>query len=66
MFNLFFEYSNIIKPIETVNVVLIMTNEWFTTNKLSLNVGKAKFALFRQNIKHHFSSTKVKNKQSRY
>ena len=39
-----------------------MTNEWFTTNKLSLNVGKAKFALFRQNVKDHFFSTKVKNK----
>ena len=43
---LFFEHSNIKTLFKAVNDELIKINEWFSANKLSLNVGKTKFSLF--------------------
>ena len=43
--NLFFEHSNIYTLFKIVNDELIKINEWFSANKLSLNVRKAKFSL---------------------
>ena len=39
----FFEHSNINRLFKTVNDELIKITEWFSANKLSLNVGKTKF-----------------------
>ena len=44
--NVFFEPINIKGLSKTVNDELIKINEWFSANKLSLNVRKTKFFLF--------------------
>ena len=44
--NLFYEHKNIIKLFATVNEELMNINDWFMTNKVSLNVGKMKYSLF--------------------
>ena len=44
--NVFFEPINIKGLPKTVNDELIKINEWFSANKLSLNVRKTKFFLF--------------------
>ena len=65
--NFFFEHSNINRLFKTVNDELIKINEWFSANKLSLNVGKTKFSLFHKSgkkIQHPLPSTNVKDKQS--
>ena len=49
--NFFFEHSNINTLFKTVNDELIKINEWFSANKLSLNVGKTKFSLFHKSCK---------------
>ena len=46
--NLFFEHKNIIVLFSTVNRELQNINEWFISNKLSLNVKKAKFPFFQK------------------
>ena len=50
--NFFFEHSNINTLFRTVNDQLIKINEWFSANKLSLNVGKTKFSLFHKSGKN--------------
>ena len=64
--NLFFEHSNINTLFKTVNDELIKINEWLSTNKLSLNVGKTKFSLFHKSgkkysISSHLPTLKVNN-----
>ena len=49
--NFFFEHSNINTLFKTVNDELIKINEWFSANKLSLNVGKTMFLLFHKSGK---------------
>ena len=44
--NLFFEYKDISVLFSTVNRELQNINEWFISNKLSLNVKKTKFSIF--------------------
>ena len=44
--NFFFEHCNINTLFKTVNDDLIKINEWFSANKLPLNVEKTKFLLF--------------------
>ena len=59
----FFEHSNINTLFKTVNDELIKINEWFSADKLSLNVGKTKFSLFDKSgkkIQHPLPSTTVK------
>ena len=52
-FFFFFEHSNINRLfIKTVNDKLIKVNDWFSANKLSLNVGKTKFPLFHKSGKN--------------
>ena len=51
--NFFFEHSNINTLLKTVNDELIKINEWFSANKLSLNVGKTKFSLFHKSGKKY-------------
>ena len=50
--NFFFEQSNINMLFKAVNDELIRINEWFSENKLSLNVGKTKFSLFHKSSKN--------------
>ena len=38
--NLFFDHSNILKLFSTVNAELASINQWFNSNKLSLNAKK--------------------------
>ena len=67
--NVFFEHRNINTLFTTINDELIKINEWLSANKLSVNVGKINFSLFHKSGKkrqHPYSSTNVKNKQSRY
>ena len=64
--NFFFEHSNINTLFKTVNDELIKINEWFSANKLSLNVGKTKFSLFHKsgkkyNIPSHLPTLKINN-----
>ena len=64
--NFFFEHSNINTLFKTVNDELIKINEWFSANKLSLNVGKKKYSLFHKSgkkysIASHLSTLKVNN-----
>ena len=64
--NFFFEHSNINTFFKTVNEELIKINEWFSANKLSLNVGKTKFSLFHKsgkkcNIPSHLPTSKINN-----
>ena len=64
--NFFFEHSNINTLFKTVNDELIKINEWFSANKLSLNVGKTKFPLFhksgkRYSIPSHLPTLKTNN-----
>ena len=42
--NFFFGHININTSFKAVNEKLINVNEWFSANKLSLNVGKTKFS----------------------
>ena len=44
--NLFYEHKNIIKFFAIVDKELMNINDWFMSNKLSLNVGKTKYSLF--------------------
>ena len=44
--NLFFTHSNMQKLFSTVNKELASISEWFTSNKLSLNVKKRKYSFF--------------------
>ena len=64
--NFFFEHSNINTLFKTVNDELIKINEWFSANKLSLNVGKTKFSLFHKSgkkysIPSHLPTLKINN-----
>ena len=49
--NLFHEHQDVIKSFDLVNEELKNINEWFMSNKLSLNVGKTKYSLFHKYIK---------------
>ena len=51
--NFFFEHSNINTLFKTVNDELIKLNEWFSADKLLLNVGKTKFSLFHKSGKKY-------------
>ena len=53
--NFFFEHSNINTLFKTVNDELVKTNEWFSADKLSLNVEKT----FQQSF--HCSTNQAKN-----
>ena len=44
--NLFYTHSNIQKLFSTMNEELASINQWFTSNKLSLNAKKTKFSFF--------------------
>ena len=44
--NLFYTHSNIPKLFSTMNEELASINQWFTSNKLSLNVKKTKYSFF--------------------
>ena len=64
--NFFFEHSNINTLFKTVNDELIKINEWFSANKLSLNVEKTKFSLFHKlgkkcSIPSHLPTLKINN-----
>ena len=64
--NFFFEHSNINTLFKTVNHELIKIKEWFSANKLSLNVGKTKFLLFHKSgkkysIPSHLPTLKINN-----
>ena len=64
--NFFFEHSNINTLFKTVNDELIKIHEWFSANKLSLNVGKTKFLLFHKSgkkycIPSHLPTLKINN-----
>ena len=64
--NLLFEHSNINTLFKTVNDELIKINEWFSANKLSLDVGKTKFSLFQKSVKKcsiasHLPTLKINN-----
>ena len=64
--NFFFEHSNINTLFKTVNEELIKINEWFSANKLSLNVGKTNFLLFHKSgkkysIPSHLPTLKINN-----
>ena len=65
--NFFFEHSNINTLFKTVNDELIKIKEWFSANKLSLNVGKIKFLLFHKSgkkyrIPYHLPVLKINNR----
>ena len=49
--NFFFERSNINTLFKTVNDELIKIDDWFSANKLSLNVGETKFSFFHKSGK---------------
>ena len=49
--NLFYAHSNIQKLFSTMNEELASINQWFTSNKLSLNAKKAKYSCFQKPIK---------------
>ena len=49
--NLFYTHSNIQKLFSTMNEELASTNQWFTSNKLSLNAKKTKYSCFLKPIK---------------
>ena len=55
--NFFFEHSNINTLFKTVDDELIKINEWFSANKLSLNVGRTKFLLFHKSGKKYSISS---------
>ena len=64
--NFSFEHSNINTLFKTVNDELIKINEWFSANKVSLNVGKTKFLLFHKSgkkysIPSHLPTLKINN-----
>ena len=44
--NLFYTHSNIRKLFSIMNEELASFNQWFTSNKLSLNAGKTKYSFF--------------------
>ena len=44
--NLFYTHSNIQKLFSTMNEELASINQWFTSNKLSLNAEKTKYSFF--------------------
>ena len=44
--NLFYTHSNIKKLFSTMNEELASINQWFTSNKLSLNANKTKYSFF--------------------
>ena len=46
--SLFFEHKDINVLCSTANKELQNINEWFISNKLSLNVKKAKFSIFHE------------------
>ena len=64
--NFLFEHSNINTLFKTVNDELIKINEWFSANKLSLNVGKTKFSLLHKSgkkysIPSHLPTLRINN-----
>ena len=50
--NLFFKHQNLITLYNIVNTELIIISKWFTLNKLSLNIKKANYIIFRNNAKN--------------
>ena len=46
--NLFHTHSNIKKLFSTMNEELASIDQWFTSNKLSLNAKKKKYSCFRK------------------
>ena len=65
--NFFFEHSKINTLFKTVSDELIKINEWFSANKLSLNVGKTRFSLFHKSgkkcsISSHLPALKINNR----
>ena len=52
-FFFFFEHNNTNTLFKTVNDKLIKINEWFSANKLSINVEKTKFSLFHKSGKKY-------------
>ena len=61
--NFLFVHSNVNTLFKTVNDELIKINEWFSANKLSLNVGKTKFSLFHKSGKKKASPLIYQNKK---
>ena len=51
--NLFYEHKTIIKPFATVKEELMNINNWLMANKLSLNVEKKQYSLFRKPSRVH-------------
>ena len=63
----FFENSKINTLFKTVSDELIKINEWFSANKMSLNVGKTRFSLFHKSgkkysISSHLPALKINNR----
>ena len=50
--NLFYTHSNIQKLFSTMNEELASINQWFTSNKLSLNAKKTKYSFFHKPSKN--------------
>ena len=44
--NIFMQYKNIVTLISLVNIELVTMNDWFESNRLSLNVLKTNFIIF--------------------
>ena len=49
--NLFYTHSNIKKLFPTMDEELASINQWFTSNKLSLNAKKTKYSFFHKPTK---------------
>ena len=47
--NLFYSHHNIKELFTTVNKELQKLGDWFTSNKLSLNIKKTKYTFFHKN-----------------
>ena len=48
--NLFYTNSNMQKLLSTMNEELASINQWFTSNKLSLNPKKTKYSFFHKHL----------------
>ena len=49
--NLFFDHKDIKHVFAVVNKELVNIKDWFTANKLSLNVGETKYSFFHKTSK---------------
>ena len=57
--NFFFNHKDIKYLFRVVNNELVNIKDWFTSNKLSLNVEKTKYSFFKKERRYPFSPTKT-------